>query len=144
MRLHGRNEDGFVIGSPQARQFERMLKGLLNPDDTRAEQAERTAARREERKVERLRRKLERPEWWYDADDTRRGINRRFWARRMAKSAAARLGVPVPEWARGRKLRRRVTRTTYEPALEQPSAEAIVAHLRWKIGAIQMEQEEQA
>jgi hypothetical protein len=106
--LHGRNEHGFVIGSQQAEQFQRMLNARGRAADDSSD-AEKAASLREK-----LLRRLETPAWWYErkCPDDMPTRNRRSWARLQARAAASKLGVPVPEWV----LRR--VRKYYVPEAE--------------------------
>jgi hypothetical protein len=97
--LSGRNEHGFVLGSPQAEQFQRMLDASRKgtPAAKRPRQPKRTHERTAKRR-NRLQRQLARPDWWDDDMPQTQARNRRYIARQKAKRAALMLGVDVPEW----------------------------------------------
>lgn len=98
---HGRNEHGFVIGSPQAAQFERMLEAQVRPGCEGKDL--RSATDRAAKRKATLLARLVKPAWWDDlSEDPKTAGNRRFWARSMARKAARVLGVPVPEWVMNR------------------------------------------
>lgn len=103
--FHGRDEHGFVIGSPQARQFQKMLEAHER-EDCEGDDGKSATARADRRRSKLLRR-LEKPDWWDDLDGPidMAMRNRRFWARHYAKRAAAKLGVDVPEWVKRAKRR---------------------------------------
>ncbi len=98
MRLNGRDERGFSVGSYQARQAERLYAKaaleLANSQDNQCGPETLSPKARQ-----RLLAALERPKWWGTEPPGKPGMSARFGARKKAARAAEKLGCDVPEWA---------------------------------------------